>query len=70
MREALGDNEAAASEEPGGPQSTPVTAEVPSSTDGAPTERAARQSATSSCLEGRSPAWKEGRGGIADLSDG
>lgn len=69
MKEAVGDNEAAAvPEQPGGLQITPVTAEVPLSTDGARTdagvltERAATESATSSCLGGR--------GGITNCSNG
>lgn len=76
MREAVGDNVVATAEELGGLQSTLVRAGVPLPTDGAgveaeaPTERAATESATSSCLEGRKPVWKEERWGMTDLSDG
>lgn len=69
IKEAVGDNKAAAvPEQPGGLQITLVTAELPLSTDGARAdagalaERAATESETSSCLEGR--------GGIIDCSDG
>lgn len=77
VRDAVGHNGVVATaEELGGPQSPPVRAEVPlprggaGAEAGALTDRAATESASSSCLEGKSPAWTEGRGGMTDLSDG